>query len=144
VQRLMDQAVDEPTTTGRQRAVIIGAALLVTAGLAALVFVLGTIAYVVRFQGDHEARLARVMKQNPTVQQITQAMEKDGSPLLAAPSTSSEIEQAMERWGTRDRAAILALAARWPTTRVFDAHGMRYFIFFDERGIMRAFVCSRP
>jgi hypothetical protein len=144
VQHLMDPSVEEPATTGRQRALFVGVALLVTGALAALVFVLGTIAYVVRFQGDHEARLARVMKQKPTVQQITQAMENEGSPLLAAPATPSEIEQAAERWGTRDRAAILALGARWPTTRVFDAHGMRYFIFFDERGIMRAFVCSRP
>lgn len=142
--RLMDESTHEPPTTGRQRLVIVAVALLVTAAVAALVFVLGTVAYVVRFQGDHEARLARVMKQSPSLQQITQAMENEGTPLLAAPSTPAEMEQSVGRWGARDRAAILALAARWPTTRIFDAHGMRYFIFFDERGIMRAFVCSRP
>ena len=143
MQRLMEESIDEPTTSGRQRAAIIGVALLVTAGVIALVLILGAVAYVVRFQGDHEARLARVMKLNPTLGQFMQAMENEGTKLLASPETPEELQKAAQRWGGRDRSAILERAARWPTVRVFDAHRMHYFVFFDDEGIMRDFVCSR-
>jgi len=42
--------------------------------------------------------------------------------------------------GRKKKDEILQKGRQWPITRIFDAGDMIYFIFFDEKEIMRGFV----
>jgi hypothetical protein len=143
MQRLLDETKDEPTTTGRQRVAIILGALAVTSVLFGLAYLLGTWAYAFRLQSSHEARLARVLAQKPTGEQITQGLALQGDTLLAAPSTSGDLTQAIERWGGQRGQEIRTMFGRWGKMRVYQASEMVYFIYFDAGDIMQGFTCVR-
>lgn len=143
MQHLLDETKDEPTTTGRQRAAIIGGALAVTAVLFGLAYLLGAWAYAFRLQSSHETRLARVLAQKPTGEQITQGLALQGDTLLAAPGSRDDLAQAVERWGGRQGEEIRTMFGRWGRMRVYQASEMVYFVYFDAGDVMQGFTCVR-
>jgi hypothetical protein len=143
MQHLLDETKDEPTTTKRQRAAIILGAVAVTAALFAVAYLLGMWAYAFRLQASHEARLARVLAQKPTGEQITQGLALQGDTLLATPSTSGDLTQAIERWGGRRGQEIRTMFGHWGRMRVYQASEMVYFVYFDANDIMQGSTCVR-
>jgi hypothetical protein len=143
MQSLLDDTPQEPTTTRRQRVGILAGAIAVTAGLFAVAYMLGAWAYAFRLQSAHEVRLARLLPQHPTEDQITQGLALQGDRLLAAPDTRAEVEQSTGRWGGQRSAEIRAKSALWRKTRVYQAAEMAYFVYFDADDVMRDFTCVR-
>ena len=122
------------------RAAILTASVAITAGVAYLAFLLGAWGFNTRRYGQHEGRLRKLLLANPRLEQVVQAFEEEGSPLVAAPAGPRELEKvAAERAGPQAR-LVVEKGARWPQTRVFAAGDMVYFIFFDEAGVMRDFA----
>jgi outer membrane lipopolysaccharide assembly protein LptE/RlpB len=124
-----------------RRALILGGSLLVTVALFAVAFVLGAQYFKLRRFATHETRLQRLLPQEPTIEQITVGLHDEGSTLVDAPEGDAALRKATARWGDQKREEILAKGRRWPTTRVFLAGDMVYFIFFDSQGVMKDFTC---
>jgi hypothetical protein len=143
MQRLLDETKDEPTTTARQRVVIVIGALAVTAVLFGLAYLLGMWAYAFRLQASHEARLSRVLAQKPTGDQITQGLALQGDTLVAEVGSASELAPIIERWGGRRGDEIHAKAELARKTRVYRASEMAYFVYFDAADVMQGFTCVR-
>jgi hypothetical protein len=93
-----------------------------------------------RFQ-DHEGRLRRVMRQQPTVERLGRAFKDEGTVQLAVARTRDELEREAAARGGRKAAEIREKGARQAETRVYQAGDMLYFVFFDDAGIMRDFTC---
>jgi hypothetical protein len=106
-----------------------------------LAMVLGGMAFNVRSRLMHEARLRKVMHEQPTVERLTKGLQEEGTPLLAAPSNHGDAERAIAQHGGVKVQEIRGKAARYPRLRVFHAADMNYFIFFDADGVMRDFTC---
>jgi hypothetical protein len=124
----------------RNRAAILIASLAITTGVAYLAFLLGAWGFNTRRYGQHEGRLRKLLLANPRLEQVVQAFEEEGSPLVAAPAGPRDLEKvAAERAGSQAR-LVVEKGARFSQTRVFAAGDMVYFIFFDEAGVMRDFV----
>lgn len=122
------------------RAAILTASVAITAGVAYLAFLLGAWGFNTRRYGQHEGRLRKLLLASPRLEQVVQAFEEEGSPLVAAPADPREVEKlAAELAGPQAR-LVVEKGARWPQTRVFAAGDMVYFIFFDEAGVMRDFA----
>ena len=88
--------------------------------------------------GQHQARLEGVLRQEPTIYQVTEGL-KEKAPLVSVARTRAEVASATEQWGKAKQSQIYAKAAQYAETRVFAAGDMIYFIFFDARSIMRDF-----
>jgi hypothetical protein len=144
MQRLLDDAPEERSTTKSQRAVIITLAGTVTTAILLVVLALGYWAYRFRLLASHEGRLARLMAQKPNVELVTVALQNEHSPLVARPGSSTELERAVAAWGAQRGAEIRAKAARAAQTRVFRSGEVIYFLFFDEAGQLHDFVCTMP
>jgi hypothetical protein len=120
---------------------ILAGAFAATALTLTLAFLLGSWAFDFRRYSQHEERMRRVLEQQPTIEQLTAGLEAEGASVLSSPETPEEIEKAIARFG-RDRVPELRRkAARWPRVRVYRAADMLYFVFFDDQGVMRDFVC---
>jgi hypothetical protein len=102
---------------------------------------LGSWGFETRRFAQHQDRLQRLLAQAPRLDQVVQALEDEGSPLLAAPRGEGEVRRvALERGGLKTR-EVLEKGRRWPQTRVFAAGDMVYFLYFDGQGVMRDFTC---
>jgi hypothetical protein len=143
MQRLMDDTADERSPGWLRRALIVFVAVVATLGAFGIAYALGTLAYWMRIQASHDARVSRLLPQQPALEQIVEGLAAEGTALLASPASVQEVQQTADRWGKRRRAEVLAKAARWPMIRVFDAKQMVYFVYFDRTGVMRDFVCVR-
>jgi hypothetical protein len=122
------------------RAAILTASVAITAGVAYLAFLLGAWGFNTRRYGQHEGRLRKLLLANPRLEQVVQAFEEEGSPLVAAPADPRELEKVAAELAGPQARVVVEKGARWPQTRVFAAGDMVYFIFFDEAGVMRDFV----
>jgi hypothetical protein len=122
------------------RAAILVASMAITAGVAYLAFLLGAWGFDTRRYGQHEARLRKLLLANPRLDQVVQAFEAEGSPLVASASGPRELEQVAAERARDQKGEVVEKGARWPQTRVFAAGDMLYFIFFDETGVMRDFT----
>jgi hypothetical protein len=122
------------------RAAILTASVAITAGVAYLAFVLGAWGFNTRRYGQHEGRLRKLLLASPRLEQVVQAFEEEGSPLVAAPADPRELEKVAAELAGPQARVVVEKGARWPQTRVFAAGDMLYFIFFDEAGVMRDFV----
>jgi hypothetical protein len=119
---------------------VLAGAFAVTAMTLVLALVLGSLAFDYRRHSQHDIRLHRVLEQHPSIERLTQGLEEEGSPLLAAPGTAADVERTIVELG-RDRGPELRQKAkRWRHLRVFAAADMLYFVFFDEEGEMRDFT----
>jgi hypothetical protein len=141
MQRLLDETPDEPTTTLRQRVVIVGIAVFATCLIGLVAFLLGSWAYRARLLTSHEGRIERLVAKKPTLDLVTRALEADQSPLLAAPGSTPELERAVATWGAERAGDIRAKASRAARTRVFRSGDVVYFLFFDEGGVLTDFAC---
>jgi hypothetical protein len=143
MQRLFDTATDGPTTSARQRVAIVGTALVVTSLICLLALLLGSWAYHVRLLTGHEGRLARLLMRKPSVEQVTQALEDEKSPLVASSTGVGSLEGALAMWGTKRAAEIRTKASQTAQTRVFrPGNGeVVYFLFFDQGGVLVDFTC---
>jgi hypothetical protein len=124
-----------------RRAPIIGGSLLVTVLLFAVAFVLGAQYFKLRRFATHETRLQRLLPQEPSLERVTAGLRDEGSPLVDTPQGEAALRRATARWADQKKQEILAKGTRWPTTRVFLAGDMVYFIYFDAQGVMKDFTC---
>lgn len=122
------------------RAAILTASVAITAGVAYLAFLLGAWGFNTRRYGQHEGRLRKLLLASPRLEQVVQAFEEEGSPLVAAPADPREVEKVAAELAGPQARLVVEKGARWPQTRVFAAGDMVYFIFFDEAGVMRDFA----
>ena len=143
MQRLFDIAADQPTTSARQRVAIVGTALVVTSLICLLALLLGSWAYHVRLLMGHEGRLARLLMKKPNVDQVTQGLEDEKSPLVTSSPGVDGLEGAIAMWGTKRATEIRTKASHAVQTRAFRAGGgeVVYFLFFDQGGVLVDFTC---
>ena len=120
---------------------IFGGALAVTLAALALPMILGSVVFnFSRFQ-DHEGRLRRVMRQQPTVDRLDRAFRDEGTVLLAVLRSPDEAAREAASRGGPKAAEIRQKASRRSQTRLYQAGDMLYFIYFDADGVMRDFTC---
>jgi hypothetical protein len=122
------------------RAAILVASMAITAGVAYLAFLLGAWGFDTRRYGQHDARLRKLLLANPHLDQVVEAFEAEGSPLVASTSVPRELEGVAAEKAAEKKAEVVAKGGRWPQARVFAAGDMLYFIFFDEKGVMRDYT----
>jgi hypothetical protein len=127
-------------TAPKRGYVLAGAAVLTAAGLAGALW-LGSWAFEVRRFATHNGRLERLLAKKPALDLVVQALEEEGTPLVAQADSEADVLVIAGRLGGDKRAEVVAKGKRWPRTRVFRAADMRYFIYFDEEGMMRGFTC---
>jgi hypothetical protein len=120
---------------------ILAGALAFTLGALGLAFWLGSASFDVRRYGQHNARLAKVMRERPSAERLTQGLEAEGSPLVEVATTAEAKERLATTRGGARLAEIREKAARHPELRVYQAGDMLYFVFFDAEGVMRDFTC---
>jgi hypothetical protein len=120
---------------------ILAGALAVTLAALALAFWLGTASFDVRRYGQHNQRLAKVMRERPDADRLTRGLEAEGSPLVAVASSPEAKERVAAAHGGGRLAEIREKAARHPELRVYQAGDMLYFVFFDAFGVMDDFTC---
>jgi hypothetical protein len=123
-----------------KRVVVILGSLAVTITMGLLAFLLGAWGYDARRFNQHNGRLQRLLEQKPTLPQVVEGLEKDGSPQVAAADGPAELERIAAERGGNSAGEILQRGRRWARTRVFAAADMLYFLFFDAEGVMRDFV----
>jgi hypothetical protein len=125
---------------GPNRALILAASVVITVGVAYLALLIGAWGFDLRRYSQHDGRLRKLLLAAPRLEQVVQALEEEGSPLLAAPAGTRELERvAAERAGAKAR-EVVEKGTRWGQTRVFVAGDMIYFLFFDKDGVMRDFT----
>jgi len=117
-----------------------GVGLVATALLAYLALLLGAWAFGYRRYDLHERRLHHMLQENPNLAQVMEGLRNDGTPLVAAPTDAEAVARVAAQYGREKAAEIVATAARWPVVRVFRAGDMMYFIYFDQAGVMRAYL----
>ena len=120
---------------------IAAGALAVTLATLALALVLGSVGFDVRRYLLHEGRLRRVMASQPNVESLTRGLAAEKATLIAAPSSSQEVERAIAAHGGIKSQEIRGKASRYAQLRLFRAGDMIYFVFFDAGGVMRDFTC---
>lgn len=125
-----------------KRSWIFALAFLLTAGILALSLVLGAWGFDVRRYAQHQGRLWRVMRQQPSAERLTRGLEDEGTALVAVVTGRDELERVVAARGGGRAAEIREKGGRFAETRVFDAADMTYFIYFDEKGVMRDYTCA--
>lgn len=115
-----------------------GIAAAITVSGLSVALLLGTYGYDIRRYNMHDARLKGILAQSPTVYQVTEGL-KEKAPLLAVVE-KDEVQAAATKWGDERRTEILEKAKLWPQLRIYAAGDMMYFIFFDDKNIMRDYV----
>ena len=120
---------------------ILVGALAVTLGALAIAFWLGSASFDARRYSQHNGRLAKVMREQPSAERLTRGLAAEGTPLLVTAATAEDKERAAVARGGARLAEIREKAARYPELRVYQAGDMLYFVFFDAEGVMRDFTC---
>jgi hypothetical protein len=124
-----------------KRGWIFAGALLLTGLACAVAFWLGAWSFDFRRYGQHEGRLRRLMLQEPTRDRVERGLADEGSPLIEAPEGPVALEKAARSLGGRKAEEVLTKGRRWPTTRVFRAGDMLYFLYFDAADVLRDYTC---
>jgi hypothetical protein len=123
------------------RFLVVTASLVIAVGIATAALFLGAWAFGYKRYSTHQTRLEHLVALRPTLAQVVQALEAEGSPLVAAPKNDEELRRVAAERGRAKGAEVLEKGRRWGRTRVFVANDMVYFIFFDEGEVMRDFSC---
>ena len=114
------------------------AALITTFGILGALW-LGAWAFETRSRLTHQKRLDNLLSHTPTLEQVDEALQKEGTLFLAAADDVPSLRALAERYAGEQAAAVQAAARTHSRTRAYAAGGMVYFIHFDEQGVMRAF-----
>lgn len=134
---LIPESSSEPSSRSK-RLVALSVSASVTLGGLFLALYLGNVGYDIRRTSMHEARMTGVLRQEPTIYQVTEGL-KEKAPLLEVLKTEEQIKQGAIQWGKTKVPQILSKASVSAETRVFAAGDMIYFVFFDAGSIMRDF-----
>jgi len=124
-----------------KRGWIFAGALLLTGLACALAFWLGAWSFDFRRYSQHEGRLRRLVLQEPTRDRVERGLADEGSPLIEAPEGPAALEKVARSLGGRKAGEVLTKGRRWPTTRVFRAGDMLYFLYFDRDDVLRDYTC---
>lgn len=135
----LDEQAPGEQPSRRRRVITVGISAAITVGGLVTALILGTIGYDIRRSNMHEARLKGILVQTPTVYQVTEGL-KEKAPLLAVVDSDEALQEAAIRWGGDKGTEILEKARTWPQLRIYSAGDMMYFIYFDDKGIMRDYV----
>jgi hypothetical protein len=120
----------------RRAWIVVGA--LVASGLALyLALFLGAWGFDFRRTSQHEGRLRRLVQQHPTLDRVVQGLADDGSPLIDSPDGPAALEAVASRYGGEKAGEVRVKGRRWPTTRVFRAGDMIYFLYFDDDDVLQ-------
>jgi hypothetical protein len=119
---------------------VVASSLAASATLFGIAFWLGAAYFEVRRVSTHATRLEHLLQKAPTLEQVTEGLRMEESPLLGSPVGEAALREAAERWGREKHAEVVAKGRRWPQTRVFRAGDMIYFLYFDEAGILRDYL----
>ena len=119
---------------------IYAGALLVSVLACYLALWLGAWGFDYRRHSQHELRLRRLVQQEPTLDRVVRGLADDGSPLVASPDGLAALEKVAHELGGPKAEEVLAKGRRWPTTRVFAAGDMVYFLYFDRDDVLRDFA----
>jgi hypothetical protein len=136
---LPEEETGEEPRSSRRRLVTVGVAAAVTIGGLATALVLGTYGYDIRRTNMHEARLKGILVQSPTIYQVTEGL-KEKAPLIEIVNSPADLDESVAKWGSSKAEEIREKAKAWPKLRVYSAGDMVYFIFFDDKKIMRDYV----
>jgi len=115
-------------------------ALVVTLATLALALLLGAAGFDFRRFAQHQGRLAKVMREQPTADRLTRGLADEGTILIAVARTPQDVEREASTRGGKKAAEIREKAARSAETRVYQTADMLYFIYFDKDGVMRDFT----
>ena len=119
--------------------IVVGA--LVASGVALyLALFLGAWGFDFRRTSQHEGRLKRLVQQHPTMDRVVQGLADDGSPLIDSPDGPAALEAAASHHGGLKAGEVRAKGRRWPTTRVFRAGDMNYFLYFDGDDVLQDYT----
>lgn len=123
----------------RRAWIIVGA--LLASGLALyMALFLGAWGFDFRRISQHDGRLRRLVQQQPTLARVVQGLADDGSPLIGSPDGPAALQAAASRYGGAKAGEVRTKGSRWPTTRVFRAGDMIYFLYFDRDDILRDYT----
>jgi hypothetical protein len=120
---------------------ILAGAFVVTIAALTLAMLLGSASFDFRRFSQHEGRLRRVLREQPTADRLTKGLQDEGTPLLATAERPEDVERLIAAHGGKKAAAIREKARRYGQLRVFRAADMLYFVYFDADGVMRDFTC---
>lgn len=116
-------------------------ALAVTLAALALAMLLGSASFDFRRFTQHEGRLRKVMREEPTADRLTRGLLDEGTLLVAAPATREETARVVAEHAGAKSTEVRVKSLRYAQMRVFRASDMLYFVYFDESGVMRDFTC---
>jgi len=120
---------------------MLAGAFVLTVAALTLAMLLGSASFDFRRYSQHEGRLRRVMREEPTAERLTRGLADEGTTLVASAETPEAVERVVAARGGRKAGEIREKARRFPRLRVFRAADMLYFVYFDEDGVMRDFTC---
>ena len=120
---------------------ILAGALTVTLGALALAMLLGSASFDFRRYSQHQGRLQKVMREEPTADRLTRGLADEGTVLLAVATTREELEREASARGGRKADEVREKGGRHAETRVYQTPDMLYFVYFDAAGVMRDFTC---
>ncbi len=120
---------------------ILAGAAVVTIAARALAMHLGSASFDFRRYTQHQRRLAKVMREQPTADRLTRGLADEGTVLIAVATTPQDVEREASARGGKKAAEIRDKGARNAETRVYQTADMLYFIYFDKAGVMRDFTC---
>jgi hypothetical protein len=120
---------------------ILAGAAAVTLAALALAMLLGSASFDIRRYTQHQRRLAKVMREQPTADRLTRGLADEGTILLGVARTPQDVEREASTRGAKKAAEIREKAGRSAETRVYQTADMLYFIYFDKDGVMRDFTC---
>jgi hypothetical protein len=119
---------------------ILAGAAVVTLGSLTLAMLLGSASFDFRRYSQHQGRLAKVMREQPTADRLTRGLADEGTVLLAVATTRDQVEREAAARGGKKAAEIREKGGRHAETRIYQTADMLYFVYFDAAGVMRDFT----
>jgi hypothetical protein len=119
--------------------VVAGSAVLASLALYGS-FWLGAWAFDARRFTIHNTRLRRLVEQQPSLDRVTRGLQDEGSRLVASPATEEERRRVVAEFGKDRGPAILEKERRYPKTRVHVAGDVVYFLFYDDKDVLRDYA----
>lgn len=111
-----------------------------TAASLALALSLGSWAYRHRRASFHEGRLRRLLDAHPTSQQVGEALLAEGAVTVETPAHEAELRRIASAWSSSRADDVVDRRRRWPELRIFALADVAYFLYFDEKGVLRDYV----
>jgi len=128
--------------TGFKRLAIVAGSLAVTGLTLGLALLLGSWGYTHRSTTWHYTRLFHMVEKEPTLDMVVQALEEEGTPLVAAPGDETSLRRAVSALPKETQDLVVGKHADWPVVRVFRADDFIYVLFFDADKTLRDFACA--